>query len=33
MRFIFRLGVLVPTQVLRPYVLAPQVPPERVRAL
>jgi tripartite-type tricarboxylate transporter receptor subunit TctC len=32
-RQMFRLGVLVPTQVLRPYVLAPQVPPERVRAL
>ncbi len=32
-RQMFRLGVLVPTQVLRPYILAPQVPPERVRAL
>jgi tripartite-type tricarboxylate transporter receptor subunit TctC len=32
-RQLFRLGVLVPTQILRPYMLAPQVPPARVRAL
>jgi tripartite-type tricarboxylate transporter receptor subunit TctC len=32
-RQLFRLGVLVPTQILRPYMLAPQVPAARVRAL